>query len=353
MKRFILLFFLIAVATPLLPCTTFSFSDSRGHIVYGRNFDFTLGIGHIHVNLRGMRKIAFINPPEKPLEWISRYGSITFCQHGKEFPYGGMNEAGLVIEQMWLQETEYPVPDNRYGLSELQWIQYQLDNAETVDEVIQSDSLLRISNTSIAPIHFLVADADGNVAAIEYIKGRMVVHTGQNLPYPVLANCTYEHSLEYMSSVRRGDNKRYNAWTVNSSGRFAKAAMMIERFTGEKRITSYAFDILDSVKQQNGTQWSIVYDITKREILFKTRENPTIQKMELCSFDFSCSSQPVFAVMSDFIRNTAGFQEYSYEANFWIQEYVVNHVDFLKGRVPVDLIKATARYPETVTCVSG
>ncbi|MBE9509247.1 MAG: linear amide C-N hydrolase, partial [Bacteroidetes bacterium] len=223
MKKMFTAVIFILIADAVIACTTFSFSDKKGNIVFGRNYDFPVGVGHIHINKRNMRKIAFIRPPEKPLEWISKYGSITFNQIGKEFPYGGMNEAGLVIEQMWLQETVYPQLDERYGLSELQWIQYQLDNSKSVKDVIASDSLVRISFTSVSPLHFLVSDVEGNVATIEYLDGKMTVHRDNNLPYPVLANCSYEHSSDYKASIDKKENRQFNDWTLNSSGRFAKA----------------------------------------------------------------------------------------------------------------------------------
>ena len=153
MKKIITTILFILIADAVIACTTFSFSDKKGNIVFGRNFDFPVGVGHIEINKRNLRKTAFIRAPEKPLEWISKYGSITFNQIGKEFPYGGMNEAGLVIEQMWLQETAYPQLDERYSLSELQWIQYQLDNSKSVKDVINSDNLVRISFTSVSPLH--------------------------------------------------------------------------------------------------------------------------------------------------------------------------------------------------------
>ena len=351
MKKMFTAIILILIADIVLACTTFSFSNKKGNIVFGRNYDFPVGVGHIHINKRNMQKIAFIRPPEKPLEWISKYGSITFNQIGKEFPYGGINEAGLVIEQMWLQETVYPQLDERYGLSELQWIQYQLDNSESVLDVINSDSLVRISITSIAPIHFLVSDAEGNIATIEYIEGKMIVHRDRNLPYPVLANCSYEHSLDYKASTDKKESKQFNDWTINSSGRFAKAAFLIEDYTEEKNIIDYSFDILDSVAQENGTQWSIVYDITNKTIHFKTSANPNIQKLEMSHFDFSCGSKNIFANISDTIQNRNDFQEYTYEANFKLQEYVVLNVDFLKNNVPEEAIIATAKYPETIICI--
>src|SRR4029078_10550574 len=98
--------------------------------------------------------------------WRSRYGSITFNQYGKEFPTGGMNEKGLVVELMWLDETKYPSADKRPAIGVLQWIQYQLDNSTTIDEVIATDKKLRISATGTTPLHYLVADAYGKVATI-------------------------------------------------------------------------------------------------------------------------------------------------------------------------------------------
>jgi choloylglycine hydrolase len=54
-----------------------------------------------------------------------------------------MNEAGLVVEIMWLKESEYPPPDEHPTVNELQWVQYQLDNFATVTEVAANAERLR------------------------------------------------------------------------------------------------------------------------------------------------------------------------------------------------------------------
>ncbi|GAG92346.1 unnamed protein product, partial [marine sediment metagenome] len=140
------------LSSNVYPCTTFCIKDNK-NIIFGRNFDFSTGFGYVIINKRNVTKTALVFPPEKPITWTSKYGSITFNQMGRELPYGGINEAGLVIEQMWLDKTKYPESDNRYGLSELQWIQYQLDNSTTINDVIASDRLVRVSFQSYAPIH--------------------------------------------------------------------------------------------------------------------------------------------------------------------------------------------------------
>ena len=341
---------LMFVNVPVRACTTFSFADKKGTIVFGRNFDFPVGAGHIEVNKRNMRKVAFVNPPEKSVEWISKYGSITFNQIGREFPYGGMNEVGLVIEQMWLQETQYPKPDQRAALTDLQWIQYQLDNSRSVDDVVASDTLIRISVFSISKLHFLVADAAGNVASIEFLNGRMIIHRDESMPYPVLTNCTYDHSLDYKMSKDQKLNKQFNAWTENSSGRFAKAASLIERYDGAQKIIDYSYAILDSVAQPNSTQWSVVYDITNRTIRYKTMENPLIRILKLADFDFSCNSPDLFVNISDTVCSVDDFHQYSFEANYELQHSVVSKVGFLKNAISPEAIKATAEYPGAVFC---
>ena len=109
--------------------------------------------------------------------------------------------------------------DSRAALPTLQWIQYQLDNAGTIDDVIESDATVRIAPAGSAKIHFLVADARGGVATIEFIDGKLAARRGEDLPYPVLTNDTYERSLTYAraQSVPR-------LQSTSSLDRFARAA---------------------------------------------------------------------------------------------------------------------------------
>src|SRR3954468_15291265 len=146
---------------PSFACTTF-FINKDGQLVFGRNYDWVTETGVVHTNLRDQVKTSLPLENGKTTSWISKWGSITFNQYGKEFPNGGMNEKGLVVELMWLSESKYPERDQRPGLSVLQWIQYQLDNFNSVDEVIASDKKIRIYSSG-TPIHFLAADASGRV----------------------------------------------------------------------------------------------------------------------------------------------------------------------------------------------
>ena len=122
MKKTIAFFLLLVYGASASACSTFLLSKD-GQLVFGRNYDWVTGNGMLVTNAKGLKKTALLQGNEKPVSWVSKWGSITFNQYGKEFPHGGMNEAGLVVELMWLDGTAYPAEDSRPALNELQWIQ--------------------------------------------------------------------------------------------------------------------------------------------------------------------------------------------------------------------------------------
>ncbi len=283
---FIVIYFAILYTSSA--CTTF-FIKKNGELVFGRNYDWVTGAGMVCTNLRGLQKTSMKQEDGATMSWVSDYGSISFNQYGKEFPTGGMNEKGLVVELMWLDGTRYPEPDSRPPLGVLQWIQYQLDKSSTVDEVIATDRILRITSKG-TPLHYLIADAGGNVATIEFLKGKMVFHKGKELPFPVLTNNTYDESIKQTKAVNEG-----RSFADNSIDRFAKACSMVQEFQLKDintPVVDYAFSILDKVSQNGWTKWSIVYDITNKKISFKSHDFAKVKIVSFSSFDFSCASLP-------------------------------------------------------------
>src|SRR5689334_16612339 len=123
MKKYIILSICLCFAfiQSNIACTTF-FINANGQLVFGRNYDWVTDAGMICTNLRGLEKTSVKMPDGNSIAWVSKYGSITFNQYGKEFPMGGMNEKGLVVEVMWADGSRYPNADNRAVLNVLQWI---------------------------------------------------------------------------------------------------------------------------------------------------------------------------------------------------------------------------------------
>ena len=343
------------------PCTTFLFNHN-GHTVFGKNYDWRIERGLVFINKRGVSKasrgdIEFVKDPGPFAHWASKYGSLTFNQYGREFPMGGINEAGLVVEIMALMNTKYPTPDDRPAVMELQWIQYQLDNFSKVEQVIASDSQIRIYRTGELGAHCLVADKEGNCATIEFINGKMVYHTLETLPIKVLANSTYSESMEYLKRHKGfgGDQSisdSSGSFGINSLDRFVRAANMLKNYNPNIQASSvdYAFNILDNVAQPYGvwqTQWSIVYDIQKLRTYFRTFSNKQIRYMDLHLFDFSCLT-PVKVLDMNLDRSgdmKDNFLDYTRKMNLDLLRHSWNG-----SNIPDSFLERLATYPERTRC---
>lgn len=328
-------------------CTTFCLKKN-GEVLFGKNYDWMVGDGLVFVNKRGVAKVSNAEDRANPATWVSKYGSVTFNQYGRENPSGGMNEAGLVIELMWLDETQYPKADARSTVGTLEWIQYQLDNSATVAEVIVNSDKIRIS--SLVPLHYLVNDKAGNTATIEFLNGQLVAHRGETLPVAALANDTYAKSVDYSKTT-----SLEKARTNRSLDRFVRAAQKTSNFDKQTRSESesinYAFEILSSVAQERSTQWSIVYDQKRGKIHFRTLRTPQIKTIDTKAFDYSCGTAvKVFDMNARQSGDvTAKFTDYTRRANRDLIERSFNGTDFLKI-VPAPFRDILAAYPEEFTC---
>jgi len=330
-------------------CTTLNLQSGDVNI-FGRNYDWSLGDGVVIVNKRGLVKTAMTVKDETgaPATWQAKYGSVTFNQYGREFPQGGINEAGLVVEIMAVPEGAYPVPDSRPYIGKAQYRQYLLDRFATVQEVIAGDALVRISSSGKGPMtHLLVSDRSGASAVIEFIGGTRVVYTGDTLPVRALSNSPYAASLGYWQ------RKQLPATDpLMSVARFVRAADAASAFDAKaiKAPVEHTFDILKQVTQGDRTRWSIVYDIANLRVAFRTAANPQPRSLDLKRTDFSCKS-PVQMVDIDAGSGDISprFQAYTPQANRQQIGTAFGKTDFLKG-IPAPVIDAIAAYPDTAKC---
>lgn len=279
---------------PAEPCSAFVMAKG-GRLLFGRNFDYFTGVGLLTVNSRNVSKTALVYPGVTPARWTSKFGSITFNQVGRDFPMGGMNEKGLVLECLWLPQTQYPTPDARPAMTELQWIQHMLDTCETAAEVLASDSLVRIF-PSTTKLHFLIADRTGAVAVIEYKGGRSILAGPGQVTVPALTNTSYADDLEFLKPYDGfGGKASIAASWKTSSERFAILAAALRSLQSGSAAAGVpeAFALLDAVSYEGPdaqTQWRIVYDPLRSEVHFETRGGAGRRSFRFSDFDFNCGA---------------------------------------------------------------
>jgi penicillin V acylase-like amidase (Ntn superfamily) len=265
------------VSAPVFPCTTICLGDSDRPVA-AYNYDFHPSEGLVLVNKRDTRKRSRLETGGTT--WTSRYGSVTFNQFGRDTPTTGMNEKGLMVSLMWLDGTEYPPADGRPAAGILEWIQYNLDTRASVAEVVAGASEVRPVGST--PIHYLFADATGDAAVVEFLEGRLVLHRGETLPVKALANSTYAESVPAFEAARaRGVVPE----TRGSLDRFVRGAMLAAK-AGDP--IDRAFSALASVANPGYTRWSVVYDLSRCVIHFRTDTNREIRRLRLAGMDFSC-----------------------------------------------------------------
>jgi penicillin V acylase-like amidase (Ntn superfamily) len=262
----------------VLACTAFVLGDAAGGPVVGKSYDWHMGHGMVVVNKRGVAKRALVlDPRDRPAAWTSRYASITFNQYGREHPNGGMNEAGLVLEVLWLDESRYPARDERPAVGELQWIQMQLDRFATVAEVAAAAAETRVVSEA-ARVHYLACDATAACVAVELLDGEVVV-----APARALANDPHARSAAFLARQRDAPSGR------GSLQRFARASLLAGGPDAGDRVAA-ALDVLARVSQGDYSQWNVVYEPARRRVSWRTLRSPMVKTASLGAFELACGA---------------------------------------------------------------
>src|SRR3989449_4947632 len=330
----------VIAATPVLSCTTVCLLEKEKAVV-AYNYDFHPPEGLVLVNKRDTKKMSALR--RQGATWTARYGSVTFNQFGRDNPMTARNRKSPMPPEVWRADTGFPPADSRPAIGILEWIQYNLDRHASVAEVLADAEGVR--PMSRVTIHYLVADATGDSAAIEFLDGKLVVHRGAAMPVRALANSTYADSV---AAFERARSKGEVPTSVSSLDRFVRAAMLAGQANADP--IARGFEILASVAQPYFTRWSVVYDLSAGEVYFRTEGNRAIRRFALAGFDFSCGTP---LKMLDVTAGGAGdvgaaFVDYSEAANRALIESGFTKTPFLR-EVQAAARDALAAHPGTTS----
>ena len=228
-------------------CTCFAGLSTEGDKVFGRNFDW-----QDHAAL-----MLFTDPPNgyASVSMVDIY-YLGYDEEGPSdigraalllapyLPFDGMNEAGLAVGMMAVPHARGSEDSQKPTVDSLRVIRVLLDEASSTEQAV---SLLREYNVVFAgpPLHYLISDASGNSAVVEFIDGQMNVITNKD-PWLVATNFLLtEVEPDGASSPCGRYNETYEALTAAAGNVSPSEAMAI----------------LQRVSAPN-TIWSAVYDMT-------------------------------------------------------------------------------------------
>ena len=234
-----------------------AFGDPQ-EMLYGRNFDWDFSPalllftdpegGYASVSMVDLHYLGFgaeraFGMESQPMEELARLLDAPYL------PFDGMNEAGLAIGMAAVPDGSGPPDPDKATLDSLQIIRVILDGAASISEAEEIIRAYNIDWGSGPTLHYLVADASGSSALIEFSKGEIVVHRNQD-PWQAATNFLVSEA---------GADPETHCW------RYDLITDRIEDSSG--RLTAgEAMSLLEGVSQQN-TQWSVVYRISAGEVL--------------------------------------------------------------------------------------
>ena len=243
-------------------CSLFSVSADSTHFLFGRSFDNPSGwkcktlLCRCHprdsyASLTLMRMADF---------GIDRSDNVSAFSYDKKlqllnaafWPPDGINEKGLVVAMAAVEERKLNLDTNKAFINCTYLVREMLDHAKDVEEAIAIVKKYNVMNdvwSGTFDQHILIADATGKSVVVELSDGefRFVHNTN---PWQVATNDpVYEKTIAEQKDVC----PRFK--TISDALETSKGNIDSEK----------AMNLLKQVGHQY-TEWSVVYDISKREM---------------------------------------------------------------------------------------
>jgi len=285
---------LLAIVLPVtqsLACSTVAFPGPDAPLL-AYNFDFAeTGAGYLTVNSEGAQRQSVMEGT--PARWAARHGSVTVNQIGPGMPTAGMNRAGLVVTLMWNENAVYGGGGTAPLVSELEFIQYLLDTAGSVEEAFAAVGDVRIQG--LVPIHYFLFDRNGRTAVLTPTAQGLEVHTGNSLLVPALTNTGYEKALGHLQRYRGFGGEapvpeRQRPGKTNSLDRFVIAAEAT-RGAGAEFASSDAFAVLNRLSNAE-TRWQLVFEPEASTMRLRLADGTGILVLDLQRMPHACQMPP-------------------------------------------------------------
>lgn len=314
---------------PAGACTGIALSAQDGSYIQARTIEWAKGAlpSEYVVIPRGQKLVSYTPTGQKGLTFFARYGVVGLSVVMKDFIAEGINEAGLSTGLFFFPKygsyLPYDPAQNAITLADLQVNEWLLTQFETVNEVIEAISNVRIVGLEQeAVVHWRIGDASGRQVVLEIVDG--VPHFYENR-VGVLTNAPgFEWHLANLNNYVNlypgsapdqafseillspiGGNSGFLGLPGDATppSRFVRAAFY--RATAPKLATGFEtvtqcfhilnnFDIPIGTEHPKGevpnipstTQWTSAIDLTHQRVYYKTAYNNTIRCIDLKKIDF-------------------------------------------------------------------
>ena len=234
-------------------CGAFVAQNANSDILFGRNMDCECAIPMLlrlndnsSYRFLSLVNMAFLDWDESTYDLLEIDSKLTLATAYS--PSDGINEYGFAVAILTDVDATYPKQNDKITLFDMTLPRLLLSKAKSVEEAIHYTEKYNFFY-DVAPLHYMVADASGHSAVIEFVDGRMVV-TKTDKKYLVVTNFTL-----YGNPTKTGFGKdRYE----NIQNTLKKQGGIISE--------EDALELLKSNVIPGDEQWSAVYNLTKKTL---------------------------------------------------------------------------------------
>ena len=238
-------------------CSLFAALFDPNNQLFGRNFDWEFSPALLLFTdpPDGYASVSMVDIAYLDFDGLAAYGILDLPLIERRnllaapfLPFDGMNEHGLAIGMAAVPPGFMQSDPTKETVDSLHIMRLILDRARDVEGAIDILGSYNIDMEGGPPLHYLIADAAGNAALVEFYRGEMFVIPNEGL---------YHHATNFLRSADlehpQGQCWRYDTLT----GRLAQNKGELSE--------DEAISLLAEVAQDN-TQWSIVYEMSTGDI---------------------------------------------------------------------------------------
>ena len=294
-----------------LACTRILWNNNGKVVMVARTMDlYRSDQATILVTPRGLMHSAV--GPSTIAPWRTKYGSVSVTA-AEVSATDGMNEKGLVVNQLYLSGTQYVKPDDRPTLANVSVVAYILDNFATVEEALTGLAKVRILSVRVLdrewPTHIAISDAKGDSAIIEFINQQRIVHHGPS--YRVMTNePRIEDQLQNLGRYITFGGRLPIPGGIDPASRFVRASFFLKTLTApgstlEALVKMFSvinaevvpFDAEEGsdpnqFEDKWPTLWTAVADSTHKVYYFRSSFSPSLYWVDLTKLNLSPGHQP-------------------------------------------------------------
>lgn len=288
----------VVFVSPAQPCARVLSSNNGRTVVVGRSMNWQEDLkADLWAFPRGIERIGLNG--KNPLKWTTKYGSVAvgFQELGTA---DGVNEKGLGVSVLWLDETDYGKRDEAVpGVAATLWGQFYLDKFATVAEAVKFTETTPFqpvvvkNGREISHLHLALADPTGDSAIIEYVGGKAKVYHGRE--YAVLTNSPpLPVQLKNLDRYRGPSALDAPAKDLTrSTDRFVAATRLLADLPKPKtdrQAVADLFGVLRGVSVPHLTRWRAVADLTNRIYYFESAASPAVVWVRLDRLNFDAGA---------------------------------------------------------------